>query len=102
MEITDIRVRIVTKESKIKAVASITFDNELVIHDIKVIEGDKGLFMAMPCRKTSEGDYRDIVHPLNTHTRQKLQDLVLEKYQAIILSEESGALGEAAATQQPG
>ena len=100
MEITDIRVRRINKEGKMKAVVSITFDNEIVIHDIKVIEGDKGLFIAMPSRKTSEGDFRDIVHPINSPTRQRLQDAVLEKYQVALLSEENFAFDEAAATHQ--
>ena len=100
MEITDVRVRRINKEGKMKAVVSITFDNEIVIHDIKVIEGDKGLFIAMPSRKTSEGDFRDIVHPINSPTRQRLQDAVLEKYQAALLNEESYAIDEAAATEQ--
>ena len=100
MEITDTRVRKMNKEGKMKAVVSITFDNEIVIHDIKVIEGDKGLFIAMPSRKTSEGDFKDIVHPINSPTRQKLQDAVLEKYQAALLNEEDYAGNEAAATEQ--
>jgi len=63
-----------------KAVASVTFDNEFVVHDIKVIEGQNGLFIAMPSRKTPDGEYRDIAHPINSDTREKLQSLVLEKY----------------------
>jgi len=80
MEITDVRVRRIAKEGKMKAVVSITIDDELVIHDIKVIEGDKGLFIAMPSRKASDGEYRDIAHPINTETRQKLQSLILDAY----------------------
>ena len=80
MEITDVRVRRVTKEGKMKAVVSITIDNEFVIHDIKVIEGKKGLFIAMPSRKSSDGEYRDIAHPINSDTRKKIQELILEKY----------------------
>ena len=80
MQITDVRVRKVTKEGKMKAVVSITLDNEFVVHDIKVIEGEKGLFIAMPSRKSSDGEYRDIAHPINTQTRDKLQKLVLEAY----------------------
>ena len=80
MEITDVRVRRVTKEGKMKAVVSITIDNEFVIHDIKVIEGEKGLFIAMPSRKSSDGEYRDIAHPINSDTRKKIQELILEKY----------------------
>jgi stage V sporulation protein G len=64
-----------------KAVVSITIDNEFVIHDIKVIEGEKGLFIAMPSRKSSDGEYRDIAHPINSDTRKKIQDLILTKYE---------------------
>ena len=81
MEITDVRVRKVTKEGKMKAVVSITIDNEFVVHDIKVIQGDKGLFIAMPSRKAADGEYRDIAHPINTETRERLQRMKLEKYQ---------------------
>ncbi len=80
MEITDVRVRRVAKEGKMKAVVSITIDNEFVIHDIKVIEGEKGLFIAMPSRKSSDGEYRDIAHPINSDTRKRIQDLILDKY----------------------
>jgi stage V sporulation protein G len=80
MEITDVRVRRVAKDGKMKAVVSITIDNEFVIHDIKVIEGEKGLFIAMPSRKSSDGEYRDIAHPINSDTRKKIQELILEKY----------------------
>ena len=81
MEITDVRVRRVAKDGKMKAVVSITIDDEFVIHDIKVIEGEKGLFIAMPSRKSSDGEYRDIAHPINSHTRKKIQDLILTKYE---------------------
>jgi stage V sporulation protein G len=81
MEITDVRVRRVAKDGKMKAVVSITIDNEFVIHDIKVIEGDKGLFIAMPSRKSADGEYRDIAHPINSETRTKIQDLILAKYE---------------------
>ena len=80
MQVTDVRVRRVEKEGKMKAVVSITIDEEFVVHDIKVIEGEKGLFIAMPSRKSSDGEYRDIAHPINTQTRNKLQKLVLEAY----------------------
>jgi len=80
MEITDVRVRRVAKDGKMKAVVSITIDNEFVIHDIKVIEGEKGLFIAMPSRKSLDGEYRDIDHPINSDTRKRIQDLILEKY----------------------
>ena len=81
MEITDVRVRKVTKEGKMKAVVSITLDNEFVVHDIKVIEGDKGLFIAMPSRKSGDGEYRDIAHPINSQIRNKIQTVILEKYE---------------------
>ena len=81
MEITDVRIRKVTKEGKMKAVVSITMDNEFVIHDIKVIEGEKGLFIAMPSRKAGDGEYRDIAHPINSETRDKIQRIILESYE---------------------
>lgn len=81
MQITDVRVRKVTKEGKLKAVVSITMDDEFVVHDIKVIEGEKGLFIAMPSKRTSDGEYRDIAHPINSGTREKIQKLILEKYE---------------------
>ena len=83
MQITDVRVRKVTKEGKMRAVVSITIDDVFVGHDIKVIEGEKGLFIAMPSRKASDGEYRDIAHPINSETRDKIQSLILEKYQEV-------------------
>jgi stage V sporulation protein G len=80
MQITDVRVRKITKEGKMKAVVSITIDNEFVVHDIKVIEGEKGLFIAMPSRKAGDGEYRDIAHPINSETRDKIQKIILESY----------------------
>lgn len=85
MQITDVRIRKVTKESKMKAVVSITFDNEFVVHDIKVIEGEKGLFIAMPSRKATDGEYRDIAHPINSETRDRIQKMILERYEAALL-----------------
>ena len=90
MEITDVRVRKVNKEGKMKAVISVTFDNEFVVHDITVIERDEGLFIAMPSRKTGEGGFRDIAHPINASTREKIQDVVLKKYEEAL--EEAEAL----------
>lgn len=81
MNITDVRVRKISKEGKMKAVVSVTIDDEFVVHDIKVIEGEKGLFIAMPSRKSSDGEYRDIAHPINTATRDRLQSIVLEAYE---------------------
>ena len=80
MQITDVRIRKVEKEGKMKAVVSITIGDEFVVHDIKVIEGEKGLFIAMPSRKSADGEYRDIAHPINSETRDQLQKLILEKY----------------------
>ena len=80
MNITDIRVRRIDKESKMRAIVSITIDDEFVIHDIKVIEGEKGLFIAMPSRMASDGEYRDIAHPINSTTRERIQSLILEAY----------------------
>ncbi|MBO5227725.1 MAG: septation regulator SpoVG [Lachnospiraceae bacterium] len=88
MKITDVRVRKLTKEGKLKAVVSVTFDDELVVHDIKVIEGEKGLFIAMPSRKSSDGEYRDIAHPINAATREVLQSTILEKYEQAVAEEE--------------
>lgn len=80
MNITDIRVRKIDKEGKMKAVASITIDNVFVVHDIKIIDGEKGLFIAMPSKKASDGEFRDIAHPINSETRDELQKLILEAY----------------------
>jgi len=80
MQITDVRVRKVAKEGKMRAVVSITIDNEFVVHDIKVIEGEKGLFIAMPSRKASDGEYRDIAHSINYTTRDRIQSSILEAY----------------------
>ena len=87
MQITDIRIRKIAKEGKMKAVVSVTFDNAFVVHDIKVIDGEKGLFIAMPSKKAADGEYRDIAHPINSDTRARIQNEILEKYQ-IALSEE--------------
>ena len=82
MKITDIRIRIVKKDdNKLKAVASLTIDDCFAVHDIKVIEGNQGLLIAMPSRKTPEGNFKDIVHPLNTETREMIRDLILAEYE---------------------
>jgi stage V sporulation protein G len=86
MNITDVRIRKMTKEGNMKAVASITLDNEFAIHDIKIIEGEKGLFIAMPSRKTPEGEYRDIAHPISHESREVLQKAILEAYEKVLLS----------------
>ncbi len=80
MNITDIRIRRVVSESKMRAVVSITIDDVFVIHDIKVIEGDKGLFIAMPSKKAVDGTYKDIAHPINSETRESIQNLILDAY----------------------
>jgi stage V sporulation protein G len=85
MNITDVRIRPVEKEdSKMKAVASITIDGEFVVHDIKVIESEKGLFIAMPSKKDGNGEFKDIAHPINTATRTRIQDAVIAKYEEVI------------------
>ncbi|MBQ6814492.1 MAG: septation regulator SpoVG [Lachnospiraceae bacterium] len=88
MQITDVRVRKLTKEGKMRAVVSVTIDNEFVVHDIKVIEGEKGLFIAMPSKKATDGEYRDIAHPINSETRDRLQQIILEKYEESVAEEE--------------
>ena len=88
MTITDVWVRKITKEGKLKAIVSITLDNEFVVHDIKVIEGEKGLFIAMPSKKASDGEYRDIAHPINSSTRERIQSIILDRYQNSLLEEE--------------
>lgn len=87
MNITDVRVRKVAKEGKMKAVVSITIDEEFVVHDIKVIEGEKGLFIAMPSRKATDGEYRDIAHPINSDTRERIQKIILEKFSEAMAEE---------------
>ncbi|MEE1516043.1 MAG: septation regulator SpoVG [Lachnospiraceae bacterium] len=88
MQVTDVRVRKLTKEGKMRAIVSVTFDNEFVVHDIKIIEGEKGLFIAMPSKKSTDGEYRDIAHPINSETRDKLQQTILEKYEESLTEEE--------------
>ena len=87
MEITDVRIRKIAAEGKMKAIVSVTFDNEFVVHDIKVIEGQNGLFIAMPSRKTPDGEFKDIAHPINTLTREKIQKSILDEYGKIINEE---------------
>ena len=84
MQITDVRVRKVAKEGKLKAVVSITMDEEFVVHDIKVIEGEKGLFIAMPSKRALDGEYRDIAHPINSITRDRIQKIILDKYAEVL------------------
>ena len=86
MQITDVRVRKVAKEGNLKAVVSITMDEEFVVHDIKVIEGEKGLFIAMPSKKATDGEYRDIAHPINSDTRERIQRTILKTYEESLLN----------------
>ena len=92
MNITDVRVRKVAKEGKMKAVVSITIDDEFVVHDIKVIEGEKGLFIAMPSRKATDVEYRDIAHPINSATRDRIQRIILDKYDEVMAAEPEEAM----------
>ena len=97
MQVTDVRIRKVAAEGKMKAIVSVTFDDEFVVHDIKIIEGQNGLFIAMPSRKMGEGDFRDIAHPINSATRNKIQDAIFIQYER--MNEEESAA--AAATTTP-
>ena len=81
MQITDVRVRKISKEGRMRAVVSITLDDEFVVHDIKVIEGEKGMFIAMPSKKALDGEYRDIAHPINSTTREHIQNVILDAYE---------------------
>ena len=93
MTITDVRIRKIAAEGKMKAIGSVTFDNEFVVHDIKVIEGQNGLFIAMPSRKTPDGEFKDIAHPINTETREKIQASILAAYE-VAMEEENVVIGE--------
>lgn len=90
MRITDVRVRKMTQDSKMKAIVSITIDDEFVVHDIKVIEGEKGLFIAMPSKKANDGEYRDIAHPINSETRDRIQRIILDSYEKALLEPGDG------------
>lgn len=87
MDITDIRIRQIEQEGKMRAVVSVTFDNCFVVHDIKIIEGTDKLFIAMPSRKTPDNEFKDIAHPINMEMREKLQNLILDKYNSTIIQE---------------
>ena len=89
MQITDVRIRKIAKEGKMKAIVSITLDGEFVVHDIKVIEGEKGLFIAMPSRRAGDGEYRAIAHPINSETREIIQNIILEKYETVLEEDET-------------
>lgn len=88
MNITDVRIRKVTDEGKMKAIVSVTFDDEFVVHDIKIIEGQNGLFVAMPSRKMNEGDFRDIAHPISSETRNRIKDAIFEQYEKVLSEQE--------------
>lgn len=88
MNITDVRIRKVTDEGKMKAIVSVTFDDEFVVHDIKIIEGQNGLFVAMPSRKMNEGDFRDIAHPISSETRNKIKDAIFDEYERVLSEQE--------------
>lgn len=94
MEVTDVRLRKVETDGRMRAIASITLDGEFVVHDIRVIEGNDGLFVAMPSKRTPEGEFRDVAHPINTSARMKVQEAVLSAYHMV---EEKGVLEEAGA-----
>ena len=95
MQITDVRVRRLNGDGKMKAIVSITFDDEFVVHDIKVIEGQNGLFIAMPSRRMGDGDFRDIAHPLISETRNKIKDAVLDAYEKALAEQENRPESEA-------
>lgn len=96
MEITDVRVRKVSKEGKMRGIVSITIDNEFAVHDIKVIEGDNGVFIAMPSRKSSDGEFKDIAHPINAESRKKIQDAVIDGYNKALAELEAASAEEEA------
>ena len=83
MNITDVRIRKISAEGKMKAIVSVTFENQFVVHDIKVIEGQNGLFIAMPSRKTPDGEFKNIAHPINTETREQIQKAILDEYEKV-------------------
>ena len=89
MEITDVRLRRVSTEGKMRAIASITINEAFVVHDVRVIDGNNGLFVAMPSKRTSDGEFRDIAHPINSETREIIQNAVIKEYEAREESEEN-------------
>jgi len=94
MNITDVRIRKISDDSKMKAVVSITFDDEFVVHDIKIIDGQNGLFIAMPSRKMGEGDFRDIAHPLISETRTKIKEAIFAEYEKVLAEQDSEGSAE--------
>lgn len=87
VKVTDVRIRKITDEGKMKAIVSVTFDEEFVVHDIKIIDGQNGLFIAMPSRKMADGEFRDIAHPINAETRKKIQDAIFEEYEKVLITQ---------------
>jgi len=87
VQVTDVRIRKITDEGKMKAIVSVTFDGEFVVHDIKIIDGQNGLFIAMPSRKMSDGEFRDIAHPINSETRKKIQDAIFKEYEKVLMAQ---------------
>lgn len=83
MDITDIRIRKVSADGKLKAYVTVTFDDSFVVHNVKIIEGENGVFIAMPSRKTKSGEYKDVAHPINTSFRTQLQDRILKEYEGM-------------------
>ncbi|AOZ92820.1 septation regulator SpoVG [Paenibacillus crassostreae] len=96
MQITDVRLRRVNSEGRMKAIASITIDNEFVVHDIRVIDGNNGMFVAMPSKRTPDGEFRDIAHPISSGTREKIQSAVLAEYESAANEEEEEVIEEGA------
>lgn len=99
MTITDIRIRRIEKEGKMKAVVSVTFDDEFVVHDIKIIDGEKGLFIAMPSRKATDGEYKDIAHPIKSSMREELQSAILDRYEKELAANAQAEEAAAAETE---
>ena len=93
MEITDVKIRKIMTEGRLRAVVSVTIDDMFAVHDIKVVEGEKGLFIAMPSRKTTTGEYKDIAHPINSQTREQIQDIILKEYQQALTEEDQTETG---------
>lgn len=94
MKITDVRVRVLGTESRLKGVATITFDDCFVVHDIKIIKGESGVFIAMPSKKMPNGSYRDIAHPINSDTRKEIEDRIIAKYEDVLANPEQEEIGE--------
>jgi len=100
MKVTDVRIRKITSEGKMKAVVSVTFDDQFVVHDIKIIEGQNGPFIAMPSRKMGEGDFRDIAHPINSETRSMIQKAIFNRYEELEAQEAAEAEAKAEVVEE--